>query len=146
RQFVHAVDAGFEFHTILHCPILLKSSTAEKMIRRLIAGGGGVRRVALTPEQFRTISLAERASGVAAFVRQRWTALRRASPYRGLCWLAIETLRSPGNLGTILRTAEATGVAGVIFLAPSCDPFDPAVIRASMGGLFGLHLVRCSPI
>lgn len=57
----------------------------------------------------------------------------------------IERLRSPGNLGTILRTAEACGVAGIIFVGPECDPFDPAVVRASMGGIFHLRLIRTSP-
>lgn len=42
----------------------------------------------------------------------------------------------------MLRTAEATGVAGVIFLGRASDPFDPAVVRASMGGIFHLRLVR----
>ncbi|HEV7281814.1 MAG TPA: RNA methyltransferase [Pirellulaceae bacterium] len=56
----------------------------------------------------------------------------------------MEQIRSPGNLGTILRTAEAVGASGIIFLDRSCDPFDPAVVRASMGGIVGLALVRAS--
>ena len=57
----------------------------------------------------------------------------------------VESLRSPGNLGTILRTAEAAGLTGIIFVGRQCDPFDPAVVRASMGGLFPLRLVRSNP-
>jgi TrmH family RNA methyltransferase len=146
RQFVQAVGGGFEFETIVHCPILLRNGFAEKLVRRMAGeDGGGARRVRrLTPEAFRAVCLAEQASGIGALVRQRWTALGRASPYRGLCWLAIEGLRSRGNLGTILRTAEATGVAGVIFVSAACDPFDPAVVRASMGGAFHLRFVRCA--
>jgi TrmH family RNA methyltransferase len=61
-----------------------------------------------------------------------------------LCRLVIDDIRSPGNLGTILRTAEATGVAGVIFLNARCDPFDPVAVRSSMGGLFHLQLTRAT--
>jgi TrmH family RNA methyltransferase len=85
-----------------------------------------------------------RASGVGAIVRQRWTRLNELDPREGLGWLVIERLRSAGNLRTILRTAVATGVAGVVFLSSACDVFDPAVVRANMGGMFYLKLVRTS--
>lgn len=58
------------------------------------------------------------------------------------CWLIVEQIRSAGNLGTILRTAEACGVGGVVFLGPWCDPFDPVTVRGSMGAVFQLTLVR----
>ena len=140
RQFVQAFDAGFDFETVVHSPVLLKSSLAEMMIRRLAARG--VRRVAVSPEQFRTVCTAERASGIGAIAYQRWSPLGVAADGRGPCLLVIDDLRSAGNLGTILRTAEATGVGCVALLSPRCDPYDPVVVRASMGGLFHLHLIR----
>ncbi len=142
RHFVQASDAHFPFDTVLYSPILLKSDLAEMLTRRLKATG--VPRVRLTPEQFRSVSLGDRASGVGAIVRQRWVPLAQLSPQHGLCILVIEYLRSAGNLGTILRTAEACGVGGIIFVGPATDPFDPAVVRASMGGLFHLPLVRAN--
>jgi RNA methyltransferase, TrmH family len=140
RHFIQAYDARFSFDTVIYSPILLKSSLAEMLIRRL--GAESVDRVRIRPEQFRPISKAERASGIGAIVRQQWTPIEHADAARGLCWIVIEDLRSPGNMGTILRTAEAVGAAGVIFIGTLCDPFDPAVLRASMGGLFHLSLVR----
>jgi RNA methyltransferase, TrmH family len=143
RQFVQAFDAGFGFDVILHSKRLLKSSLAEMLVRRLVSRG--VRRVSISPEQFRCICTTLRASGIGAIVRQRWTPFQQLDPHHGLCWLVVESLRSPGNLGTILRTAEATGVAGVIFLGTSCDVFNPTVVRASMGGIFHLQLSRTTP-
>jgi RNA methyltransferase, TrmH family len=143
RQFVHASDARFEFDTLIHSPILLRSSLTQKLVRRLVASG--VRRVTVTPEQFRSFSIADRASGIGAIVRQRWVPLRGASAVRGLGWLAVARLRSPGNLGTILRTAEATGMCGVMFVGDASDPYDPSVLRAAMGGTFHLRLVRTYP-
>lgn len=144
RSFIQAHDARIPFDTIVFSEILLQSPLAEKLARRLCAQG--VPRVRLSPEQFRSISLTDRASGIGAIIRQRWTPPTDAPP-QGLCHLVIEHIRSPGNLGTILRTAEAAGVAGIVFVAPSAahhlaDPFDPAVIRASMGGIFHLPLIR----
>jgi TrmH family RNA methyltransferase len=143
RQFIQAYEAKLTFDTILHSRLLLRSAMVRKQIAHLESTG--VRRISLSPEQFRRISTTEHASGVAGIVRQHWTSFQRLDPRRGRFYLVIESLRSPGNLGTILRTAEATGAGGVIFLGPRGDPFDPRVVRASMGGIFHLKLIRTSP-
>jgi TrmH family RNA methyltransferase len=140
KHFVQAVDARFEFEAVVYSRILLNSDTAEMFSRRLSASG--VPRIKVTPEQFRSVSGTVRASGIGAIVRERWTPLEQAAAERGLCWLVFEQMRSPGNLGSILRTAQACGASGAIFVGDRCDPFDPDVVRASMGGLFHLPMVR----
>lgn len=140
RNFVQAFDANIEFDTVVISPILLKSDLAEMLARRLSARG--IPRLRITPEQFRSISTADRASGIGAIVKQPWLDLEKADPRRGIGWIVLEEIRSPGNLGTILRTAEAAGMTGIIFLGPKSDPFHPTVVRAAMGGIFHLQLVR----
>jgi RNA methyltransferase, TrmH family len=54
--------------------------------------------------------------------------------------LVAESIEKPGNLGTMLRTAEAAGAAGVIVADPTTDPFNPNVVRASLGTLFTVPL------
>jgi TrmH family RNA methyltransferase len=142
RNFVQAFDAGWPIEKVVVSPVLLQSALADMLLRRLRKSG--VRQVRVTPEEFRSVSQAERASGIGAIFRQRWTGLEHLDARRGLCLLAVEVIRSPGNLGTILRTAEACGAGGVIFLGEATDPFHPAVVRASMGGLLHLPLVRTS--
>ncbi len=51
-------------------------------------------------------------------------------------WIALEDLRDPGNLGTVLRTAEAAGVTGVILSSTSVDMYNPKVVRSTMGAIF----------
>lgn len=51
-------------------------------------------------------------------------------------WVVAENLKDPGNLGTMLRTCDATGAGGIILLDQSCDPFSLEAVRASMGALF----------
>jgi len=58
--------------------------------------------------------------------------------------IALEDIRDPGNLGTILRTADAVSVRHVALVGESCDPFSPEAVRASMGSLFGARLSRMS--
>ena len=79
---------------------------------------------------------------VVAVVRQRWSWLDRLRPGPSDCWVALDAVQYPGNLGTVLRTAEAVGAAGLILLERGADPHDPAAVRASMGALFGQRLVR----
>jgi TrmH family RNA methyltransferase len=57
-------------------------------------------------------------------------------------WLALEHVCSPGNLGTLLRTSEAVGATGLVALGAGVDPWDPAVVRATMGALFTRRIVR----
>lgn len=56
--------------------------------------------------------------------------------------IALEDIRDPGNLGTIIRTADAVAVRHVVLLGDSCDPFSPEAVRATMGSLFGVTLIR----
>ena len=58
--------------------------------------------------------------------------------------LLLDRLQDPGNLGTLIRTADAVGAAGVVLLEPCVDPFDPKVVRGSMGSIFHVPLVRTS--
>ena len=57
-------------------------------------------------------------------------------------WVALEDMRDPGNLGTIIRTADAAGAAGIILIGQSCDPWGPECVRATMGSIFGVPLVK----
>ena len=77
-----------------------------------------------------------------AIVGQRWSPLHRASPRAGLCWVLLEAVRSPGNLGSLIRTSEAVGGAGMILIGTRIDPFAPTVVRASMGALFRQVFIR----
>lgn len=59
-------------------------------------------------------------------------------------WLALEEIRDPGNLGTIIRTADAVGVSGIILAGDSCDPYSPESVRGSTGSIFAVPLVKMS--
>ncbi len=63
---------------------------------------------------------------------------RTASPI----WLVAERLRDPGNLGTILRTGDAVGAGALILVDECVDPFSTEAVRASMGALFTVPIVR----
>ena len=70
--------------------------------------------------------------------RQRWAETVKPDGV----WVALEDMRDPGNLGTIIRTADAAGAAGVILTGQSCDPWAGDCVRATMGSIFGMPLVK----
>jgi RNA methyltransferase, TrmH family len=59
-------------------------------------------------------------------------------------WLVAERLRDPGNLGTILRTADAIGAGGLILVDDCVDPFSVEAVRASMGALFTVPVAKAN--
>lgn len=65
----------------------------------------------------------------------------RAAPTPPLV-LILDRLQDPGNLGTLIRTADAVGARAVVLLEPCVDPFDPKTVRGTMGSLFTVPLVR----
>jgi TrmH family RNA methyltransferase len=89
-------------------------------------------------KQMATISAQKNPPRQIAVFRQR---LREKVTPDG-CWVALEDMRDPGNLGTIIRTADAAGAAGLILIGQSCDPWGPDCVRATMGSIFAVPLVR----
>jgi len=59
-------------------------------------------------------------------------------------WVALEGIKDPGNLGTIIRTADAVGAEGVILVGDTVDPFGVEAVRATMGSIFHMKLARMS--
>ena len=142
RNFVAAVDHAVPIERIVYSERLLTAPIARKLVRQLKRAGVPYAR--LTPEQFRTSSRTVRASGIAAIVRQQTVDLATLAPATRRCWVALRHVRAPGNFGTLLRTAAAVGAVGFVLIGDHVDPYDPAVVRASMGALSGQTLARTS--
>jgi len=104
----------------------------------------GLEILEVSAEVFERLSTKDGPQGLAAVVGQQWEDLRRVQPQSGRPWVALESVADPGNLGTILRTSDGAGGAGVILLDNSTDPYDPSAVRASMGALFSQKIVRAT--
>ena len=140
RNFVAAIDSGFSVETLLYSEKLLTAPLARKFVRQLKRAGVAFARA--SPEAFRSISRAEHASGIAAILHQRIQTLEKIRPHQFSCWTVLSHVQSLGNFGTLLRTSAAIGAAGFILLGPHIDPYEPVVVRATMGALFKQTLVR----
>ena len=140
RNFVEAVDHRFSIDTLIYSEKLLTAPLARKFVRQFKRAGVPFARV--SPEEFRSISRAERASGIGAILHQRIQTLEQIQPDQFSCWTVLSQVRSPGNLGTLVRTSAASGAAGFILLGQQIDPYEPGMVRATMGALFKQTFVR----
>ena len=76
-------------------------------------------------------------------VEQSWLSIQNLAVRDHFLWVALDSPQDPGNVGTILRTLDSVGGGGIILLDSATDPYDPTCVRASMGSIFDLSLVKC---
>lgn len=107
------------------------------------AAGGEV--VVVTHAILEKISRRENPQTVLGVFEQVYTPLSAIEPASAPCWVALEQVRDPGNLGTIIRTADAAGASGVILVGDCTDPFSLETVRATMGSVFAVPLVKATP-
>jgi TrmH family RNA methyltransferase len=128
-----AVEAGADIEILIVAPELLRSPAAE-MVAEQEARGVTVAR--LSAELFGRIADRDGPAGLAAIVRKRIGSLDQLTVRPDSVFAALHEIANPGNLGTIIRTADAAGAAGVILVGQCTDPYDPAAVKASMGAVF----------
>lgn len=142
RSVVEAVQVEAPIDALVVCPKLLKGKTGWDAVA--LARSREVEVIEVDEPVFRTLSKRDGPQGIAAVLRQRWERLRDIEPRDGSTWVALESAADAGNIGTIVRTCDATGAEGVILLDHTADPFDPVAMRASTGAVFTSRLVRSS--
>jgi RNA methyltransferase, TrmH family len=129
-----AVEAHAEIEVIIVAPELLRHPGATAMVAEQEAVG--VRVAHLSGELFGRIADRDGPSGLAAIVSAAPVTLAALAADADSVFVALHSAGNPGNIGTTIRTASATGAAGVIMIGPSADPYDPVAVKASMGALF----------
>lgn len=101
--------------------------------------------VVVTHPILEKISRRENPQTVLGVFEQAFTPLAGLAPSSAACWVALEQVRDPGNLGTIIRTADAAGCGGVILIGNCVDPFSVEAVRATMGSVFAVAVCRTTP-
>ncbi|MBY8336389.1 RNA methyltransferase [Alteriqipengyuania sp. NZ-12B] len=104
------------------------------------AAGGDV--IETTPDILSKITGKDNPQAVAGAFAEWDTSLDRIDRNAASIWLVAQALRDPGNLGTMLRTADAVGAGGLILIDDCADPFGVEAVRASMGAIFTQNLAR----
>ncbi len=138
RFVEEALTTGAPVDTLVYAPDLLVSERAQALVDRL----DPARRLVLSSGLFRSLSQRDDPQGIAATVRFQDPALSEIPLSDDLLVIVAYQLRDPGNLGAIVRTADAAGATAVVIVEPSVDLHDPQAVRATMASLFALPIVR----
>jgi len=140
RICTEAVEAGRLPRTIAFAA----DAEAHPLVAQLIAAveGGGGTAIATTPDILHKLTGKDNPQSVLGVFKIWDTQLRNLDRFASPRWLVVEGLKDPGNLGTMLRTCDATGAGGLILLDASCDPFSVEAVRASMGAVFTQAIVQ----
>lgn len=146
RELSRAAAAGVEIIEVFVASAVPRDTdrTAARAVCLDACLARGAAIVALGPRAFERVAFGDRDEGVVAVVRFGPRPLTDVSFARGRPLLVAEAVEKPGNLGAIVRTADAAGLAGVIACDSGTDAANPAAIRASLGTVFNVPLATAT--
>jgi len=166
RELQHCIEAGLEIDTVFHCPELGYSPLPTSPERGGVSaspslptsperGGtsapslfiekeeGGLA-VSVTKAVYERIAYRGTTEGVVAIVKAKPLTLSDLKLEKNPLIIVLESVEKPGNLGAILRSADAAGADAVIVCDPLTDLYNPNLIRSSIGAIFTVPCVACS--
>jgi TrmH family RNA methyltransferase len=143
RELERAARAKVELLEIFYCEEWFLGKNEPKLIEKILSQNKGSKSYRVSADVFKKISYRDRPDGLICLAKQWETKLKplaRGEKDKKLV-LIIESVEKPGNLGTILRGADATGVDAVVLCDIATDIFNPNVVRASTGALFSNNIM-----
>ncbi|WHO73147.1 RNA methyltransferase [Rhizobium sp. BT03] len=143
KLVIDAIELGWTIRTLVYAKAAKGKPLVEQMAARTVASGGLVLEV--SEKVIGSITRRDNPQMVVGIFDQRWMPLKDIRPREGETWVALDRVRDPGNLGTIIRTADAAGASGVILVGEATDPFSLETVRATMGSVFAVPVARATP-
>lgn len=132
RHVGEALAAGWELDTVAY------SAAAENDP----AVKAGKKRLHVTDDLLIRITGRDNTQKLIGAFKQHWTDMRDIK--QGL-WVGLENIRDPGNLGTIIRSADAVAAEGVVLIGDTCDPWSPEAVRSSVGSFARIKVAKATP-
>ena len=135
RELQHCVEAGFEVDTLFICPEIYGSDTEAHETAKIFEVSEAV---------YEKIAYRGGTEGVMAEVKVKTLRLEDLQLPENPLIVVLEAVEKPGNLGAVLRSADAAGADAVLVCDPLTDLYNPNLIRASIGAIFTVPCVACS--
>ncbi len=139
RMLEEALDAGVALEVLLYDPAIHEQPRAARVLDR--AREANVRLVPALARVIAACSQVKTPQGLLAVVKEPQATLAAVLTEPGLLLIVADRLRDPGNLGTLIRLADAAGATAVAVTAGSVDLYNPKVVRATMGSIFHLPVM-----
>ena len=145
REIQHCIDAGLQIETVFCCEEMAPQLSIVDFMSSALEGGvrGGL--VIVNPYVYEKIAYRGSTEGVIALVNTPNRTLDDlATAKKSGLYIVLERVEKPGNLGAVLRSADAAGVDAVIVCDPLTDLYNPNLIRSSIGAIFIVPTVSCT--
>ena len=134
RELMHCAQAGHEVLAVYYCPALLSTPIEDY----------GCTAYEVTREVYEKIAYRGSTEGIIAEVRPRLLTLDDLHLPEQPLLMVLEAVEKPGNLGAVLRSADAAPADAVLVCDPLTDLYNPNIIRSSIGAIFTVPTVACS--
>lgn len=140
REIFHCLSAGYEIDSLFYCPQIADSDALEEFLRLSPSS----KCFEINSDIYQKVAYRGGTEGMIAEVKTRNLTLQDLKLSSSPLIMVLESVEKPGNLGAILRSADASGVDAVIVCDPLTDLFNPNLIRSSIGAIFTVPTVACS--
>lgn len=134
RELELALKGNYEIETILFLPELITTGQINKLFRN------SIEKIEISKEVYQKLAYRDTTEGILAIAKTKSLLLSDLKLSKNPLILVAESLEKPGNIGAILRTADAANLDAVIIANPKSDLYNPNVVRSSVGCLFTNHI------
>ena len=142
KLVIDALDLGWQIRTLVFAKAGRGNAAVEKAAARTVAAGGTVLEV--SEKVLVAITRRDNPQMVVGVFSQKFLSLKDIRADNGDVWVALDRVRDPGNLGTVIRTVDAVGAKGVILVGDTTDPFSVETVRATMGSIFAVPVAKAT--
>ncbi|MCY6382788.1 TrmH family RNA methyltransferase [Hoeflea prorocentri] len=142
KLVIDAMDLGWTIRTLVYAKSAKEKAGVASLAARAVAAGALVLEV--SEKVLSAITRRDNPQMVCGVFEQQFAALADLQPKQGETYVALDRVRDPGNLGTIMRTADAAGASAIILVGDCTDPFSLETTRATMGSVFAIPVARTS--
>jgi TrmH family RNA methyltransferase len=142
REIEHCLEAGYEVDSVYYCPQLFTENDGSNQFFSLHSSL--FTSFEVTVPVYEKMAYRGSTEGLMAVVRSRTMSLSDLPQKENPLYVVLERVEKPGNLGAVLRSADAAQADAVIVCDPLTDLFNPNLIRSSIGAIFTVPCVACS--
>lgn len=150
REIMHCIESGYEIDTLFFCSNIMNAADTETLHRsnadvevdKLIKAAKS--KIEVSAELYAKIAYRGGTEGVVATIKEKNIKLTALQLSATPLIVVLERVEKPGNLGAVLRSADASGADAVIICDPLTDLHNPNLIRSSVGAIFSVPCVCCT--
>ena len=144
RELIHCIEAGYQVHTLFICREIINDKDLEEILNTLDRQAAQPGIFEIPTQLYDKVAYRGGTEGVIAELKCKEHGLESLKLKENPLVVVLESVEKPGNLGAVLRSADAAGVDAVIVCDPLTDMYNPNLIRSSIGAIFTVPVAAAS--